>query len=156
MLVRFLRFNLVAAAGIVVRLAVAALLVDVMKLHYLVGTVLAIEASVLNNFYLNERWTFAQRQAPNVQGPPPNAQRPRPNVQGPTPSVGCLDSSLLFRCLAFHAGNGLVSVVGSLALMPFLVRGLGLHYLVANVVSLFATGLLNFALSDRLVFRGAP
>ena len=134
--------------GIVVRLAVAALLVDVMRLHYLVGTVLAIEASVLNNFYLNERWTFAGQRAAvtHRRGGP----RGRP-IHGRHASAG-----VLFRCLAFHAGNGLVSVVGSLALMPFLVRGLGLHYLVANVVSLFATGLLNFALSDRLVFRSTP
>ena len=59
--------------------------------------------------------------------------------------------------VAFHAGNGCVSLLGSLALLPLLVGVLHLHYLVANLVTIAATGLLNFLISDRLVFAaGRP
>ena len=61
-------------------------------------------------------------------------------------------SSVFFRCVAFHAGNGCVSLLGSLALLPLLVGVLHLHYLVANLATIAATGLLNFLISDRLVF----
>lgn len=127
---RFIRFNVVGAVGILVRLGVVSALVDGMGLHYLVGTVLAVEASLLHNFLWHVRWTW------------------RP------PGGGKIDN-LFFRCLAFHAGNGLVSMLASLALMPFFVGVLGLHYLVANLLSIACTGVLNFALGDRVIFGRA-
>jgi putative flippase GtrA len=122
---RFIRYNVVAALGIGVRLLAAWLLVSGLGLHYLVGTALAIEASVLHNFFWHQRWTW-----------------------GATDHV-------LFRCAAFHAGNGLVSFLGAMVLMPLFVGALGVHYLVANILSICITGLLNFYLGDRLIFRRA-
>ncbi len=60
------------------------------------------------------------------------------------------------RLLAFHAGNGLVSMVGTLLLLPVLVGGLRLHYALANLVAIAATGLLNFVLGDRVIFADGP
>jgi putative flippase GtrA len=128
MVLRFLRFNVVGAAGVVVQLALLALLVDVLKVHYLVATAIATEVSVLHNFYWHVRWTWAAEL-------PASAHR-----------------HIFFRCVAFHAGNGLVSMLGSLALMPALVGGLGVHYLLANVAAIGCTGILNFALGDRVIF----
>lgn len=128
MFLRFLRFNVVSGLGIFVQLAAAAWLVSVAGLHYIVGTALAIELAVLHNFAWHERWTW----------------RDRP---------GTKTHDLFFRCLVFHAGNGCVSLLGSLALLPVLVGVLHLHYLVANLAAIGATGLLNFLISDRLVFQ---
>jgi putative flippase GtrA len=130
MLTRFVRFNVVGLLGIGVRLAVVAVLVDRAGMHYLVATALAVEVAVLHNFFWHDRWTFADGR--DAATPP---------------------GRLFLRCLAFHAGNGLVSMLGSLAIMPLLVGGLHLHYLTANLVAIATTGLLNFALSDRAVFR---
>jgi putative flippase GtrA len=47
-----------------------------------------------------------------------------------------------------------VSLVGSLAVLPVLVGLLGAHYLVGNVAATCVTGLLNFLVSDRIVFGG--
>jgi putative flippase GtrA len=128
-LVRFLRFNLVGALGIVVQLTTAAVLVEVLGLHYVLATMLAIELSVLHNFAWHERWTWA-----------------------PDRTEGGEESGILLRCLLFHAGNGCVSLVGSLALLPLFVGGLHLHYLAANLLAIAATGLLNFVIGDRVVF----
>jgi putative flippase GtrA len=130
--VRFLRFNVVGALGIAVQMAAAALLVGVLGLHYLVGSALAIELSVLHNFAWHERWTWADRLA----------------------GAGAPARGVFFRCLAFHAGNGCVSLLGSLAVLPFFVGVLGLHYLVGNLAAIACTGLLNFVVGDRLVFAG--
>jgi putative flippase GtrA len=131
-ILRFVRFNVVGVLGILLQLAAAALLVGVLGFHYLVGTALAIELAVLHNFAWHERWTWRDRRV-----------QPR--------------STRLFRCLAFHAGNGCVSLLGSLALLPLLVGVLHVHYLVANLVTIAATGLFNFLLSDRFVFAaGRP
>jgi putative flippase GtrA len=58
----------------------------------------------------------------------------------------------LFR---FHAANGLVSIASNLVWMRLLTGTLGMHYLFANGISIAATALINFALSERFVFRPA-
>jgi putative flippase GtrA len=128
MVLRFLRFNVIGAVGIGVQLGMLALLVGVLHVHYLVATALAIEVSVLHNFFWHLRWTWA------AGG---NGRHDR----------------VFFRCVAFHAGNGLVSMLGTLAIMPLLVGGLGLHYLLANLVAIACTGGVNFLVGERLIFR---
>jgi putative flippase GtrA len=132
---RFLRFNVVSALGIGVRLLAAWALVNGLGLHYLVGTTLAIEVSILHNFFWHLHWTWGD-----------GGKRSGPGR--PTPR-----SHVFFRCVAFHASNGLVTFLGAMVLMPMLVGSLGLHHLVANFIAICFTGLLNFVLGDRLVFR---
>jgi putative flippase GtrA len=50
--------------------------------------------------------------------------------------------------------NGLVSIVSNLVWMRVLTGLFGMHYLSANAISIGITALLNFALSERFVFRG--
>lgn len=148
MLIRFMRFNAVGALGILVQLASVGVLVGVLGIHYLVGSALAIEISVLHNFAWHERWTWKDRRRGGVARASTH--------QGDGARLRASSArSVLFRCLAFHAGNGCVSMLGSLALLPFLVGGLHLHYLPANLVTIAATGVLNFLISDRLVFSAA-
>jgi putative flippase GtrA len=135
--VRFLRFNVVAALGIGVRLAVAWALVSGLGLHYLVGTTLAIEASILHNFFWHLHWTWGEAGAPS-------GRRGR-----------AATDHVFFRCVAFHASNGLVSFLGAMVLMPMLVGSLGVHHIVANFIAVCGTGLLNFFLGDRLIFGTA-
>lgn len=58
---RWLRFNLVGAAGIAVQLAVLSFLVSVAGLHYLVATALAVETAVLHNYAWHRYWTWSDR-----------------------------------------------------------------------------------------------
>jgi dolichol-phosphate mannosyltransferase len=148
MFLRFLRFNLVSLAGIGVQLAFVAALVGLAGVHYLVATAVAVEAAVLHNFFWHERWTWAGRGAVV-----PGGRAGRVNGARCAAGAGNGRNRWFFRCVAFHAGNGLVSLLGSLAIMPLLVEGLGVQYLIANLVAIAATGLLNFFFSDRVVFR---
>lgn len=136
MLARFARFNIVAVLGMAVQLACAAILVSGLHLHYLPGTMLAIEAAILHNFAWHERWTWREARRSACVRHEGSARR----------------RGAWSRCLAFHAGNGCVSLLGSLALLPLLVGTLGLPYLAANVLTIAATGLANFLVADRLVF----
>jgi putative flippase GtrA len=129
MVLRFLRFNAVGALGIGVQIAVLWVLAGALHVHYLIATAVAIEASVLHNFFWHLRWTWAPQDA------------------------GDRRHHVFFRCVAFHAGNGLVSMLGSLALMPLFVGQLGVHYVLANLMAIACTGLVNFLLGDRLIFR---
>lgn len=135
MVLRFFKFNVVGALGVAVQLSAVAILVGGLGVHYLVATAVAIEMAVLHNFFWHLRWTWA---APGEPG------------GGNAPHV---PRHVFFRCIAFHAGNGLVSLIGGLALMPLLVDWFHLHYLLANLAAIGVTGLLNFLLGDRIIFR---
>lgn len=127
---RWLKFNGVGALGVAVQLGLLALLKEWLNFGYLPATGLAVEATVLHNFVWHERYTWKDR-------------------SGGTPF------QVFSRLVRFHLGNGLVSILGNLALMRLLVGWLHLHYLIANVITIAACSLLNFALGEWFVFRGA-
>ena len=122
---RFLRFNGVGVAGFALQLALLAALLFA-GFHYLVATALAVEAAVLHNFAWHERWTWRDR-----------------------PATG---RSRLARLWRFHALNGLVSLVGNVALMRVLVGAFGMPAIPANLIAVLACSLVNYLASDRLVF----
>jgi putative flippase GtrA len=123
---RFARFNAVGAIGFAVQLASLAALLKA-GVPYLLATAVAVELSVLNNFLWHERWTW----------------RDRP----------CSGRARLLRFGRFHALNGLVSLGGNVAITWAMVAGLEVTPVAANVVAVLACGLVNFAGSDRVVFR---
>lgn len=131
-LLRWLKFNAVGAAGVVVQLAALAALAGGFGIGYLPATVLAVEAAVLHNFFWHERWTWGDR----TQG------RRR---MGP----------VLGRLLRFNLSTGLVSILANLVLMRLLVGRLGLHYLPSNMLAIAAGSLVNFLVSHLFVFRAA-
>jgi putative flippase GtrA len=128
---RWLKFNAVGAMGIVVQLAMLALLVRGLHWNYLAATALAVEAAVLHNFVWHEHYTWRDRGRSSGR-------------------------DLAVRLLRFHLGNGAISILGNLVLMRLLVGSAHLHYLAANLLTIALCSVANFLVSDRLVFRGAP
>jgi putative flippase GtrA len=126
--VRWLKFNLVGAIGIAVQLAALAIFRSLLHLNYLLATALAVEIAVLHNFLWHERFTWADR-----------------------PSGHFAHS--LARLARFNATNGAVSILGNLTLMWLLVGQLKQNYFGANLVAVAICSVLNFLLSDRLVFH---
>lgn len=124
MIKRWLRFNAVGLAGILVQLGALALLTQNMRVLW--ATFFAVEVAVLHNFYWHERWTWGTIGTPGLGG----------------------------RLLRFHLANGLVSIVSNLVWMRLLTGTFGMHYLPANLISIGITAVLNFGLSERFVFRG--
>jgi putative flippase GtrA len=125
---RWLKFNFVGGIGIGVQLAALALFRSALHLDYLLATTLAVETAVLHNFLWHERFTWADRPAAHP-------------VQS------------LARLAKFNLSNGGVSIVGNLLLMRLLVGELHLNYVLANLLAIAVCSLVNFLLSDRLVFQ---
>jgi len=123
---RFLTFNGVGFVGFALQLGLLGLLLR-LGLHYLAATALAVELTVLHNFFWHERWTW----------------RDRPAGAG----------GAWRRLWRFHAANGLISLAGNLVLMRVFVGLLGMAPVPANLLSVLVCGLVNFAASDRFVFR---
>jgi len=128
-LLRWVKFNAVGGVGIGVQLAALAVLRSWLKLDYLLATGLAVEIAVIHNFLWHERFTWADRPA----------TRPMQS---------------LLRLAKFNASNGAVSMVGNLGLMRLLVGEMKLNYVASNLVAIVVCSLVNFLLSDRLVFDG--
>ena len=127
-MIRWLTFNTVGGLGFVVQIGSAWLFRDLLGVHYLVATALAIELAVLHNFIWHQRWTWADRRLSGARA--------------------------LARLARFHATNGAISLAGNLALVALLVDRAGTHYLAANVVAVIVCSIANFIASDRMVFTG--
>jgi len=65
--VRFLKFCAVGASGVLVNLAVLWLLTE-LEVRASFASAWAIEVSILTNFVINERWTFADRSQGSLVG----------------------------------------------------------------------------------------
>ena len=121
---RWVRFSAVGATGVIVQTFTLALLLRMTGLHYLVATAIAVEASVLHNFVWHRKWTWADRQQTEI-------------------------APMLIR---FNLTTGLMSIIGNLAFMWFLVDKADLNANAANMLTIAFCSLINFVLSDRLVF----
>ena len=123
---RFGVFNLVALGGFTLQMAVLSLLTRVLDFHFAVATAIGIEVALLHNFAGHSRWTWADR-------PAGGARR------------------LMHRLGRYQAAKSL-TLGANLALTAWLVRDLGLTLELANVVAVVALSLVNYLLSDRLIF----
>jgi putative flippase GtrA len=119
-------FNIVGLCGVVVQLGVLAIVVR-RGAPVALATVLAVEAALLHNFLLHQRWTWRDRPSPGW-------------------------SETLRRLLRFHAVNGLVSLVGNVIITVALTRA-GLHPVAANLVAILVCSSINFSAGEWLVFR---
>ena len=121
-------FSFVGALGIVVQLLILTMLTAWAGVHYLVATALAVETAVLHNFIWHERWTWADRAAPDRPG-------------------------WWKRLLRFQLANGTISLGGNAALMWLFAAVCAVPYTVANAAAIIICWVLNFLASDRLVFK---
>jgi len=121
---RYWKFNLVGAMGMAVQLAALALLNRVAPGHYLYATAAAIELALLHNFVWHLHTTWRDRR----------------------------EGSAPMQLLRFHMSNGLVSLVGNLALMRILVHGAHMPLLAANLVAIVCCSVANFGLGNRWPF----
>ncbi len=121
---RVAKFGAVGAGGVVVNLALLYLLTDIAGLHYAASAFIAIEASIIFNFLLNDRWTFGDRRG----------------------------TRLLSRLVKFNAVSG-VGVALNMGIMALLVESGGVYYLLAEFLAILGAFVWNYTLSNRLVWR---
>lgn len=127
-LLRWLKFNLVGAMGVLVQLSALSLFNRLMADHYLFASAAAVELTLLHNFAWHWHFTWRDRR------------------DGSTP---------LRPLVRFHLSNGLVSMVGNLGLMRLLVQHGHMPLLLANGVAILVCSIANFFLGDHWAFARA-
>lgn len=124
---RFVRFNVVSAAGFVVQIATVGMLTRWTTVSAEAATAAGVAAAVAHNFLWHRRWTWVDR-APGLAAGVRTFAR-------------------------FAAANGAVSLAGNVLIVAALAGAAGLQAVTANVVAVVLCGLLNYQIGDRLVFR---
>lgn len=124
---RFIKFCLVGTSGVLVNEGLLWLFTNVVGLFYLISAAIAIETSIINNFILNDVWTFRDRRTPGM-------------------------TARLVRLLKFN----LVSAVGigiNMGVLWTCTEVLGIHYLISNLCGIAAAMLWNFIINLSWTWR---
>jgi putative flippase GtrA len=108
-----------------VQLAAVGLIARCVPGHYLVASAVALEITLLHNFVWHVHYTWRERAAAKRWGE---------------------------RLVRFHLSNGVVSLVGNLLMMRWLVQELHLPLLVSNSIAILCCSIVNFFLGDQWVF----
>ena len=121
----FLRFLGVGFSGLLVNSIALAAFTEFAAIHFLYSAILATQVSTLWNFSLTEMWVFGKREA----------ERP-----------------FLQRLVGFLLVNNLLLLLRG-PIMTLMVTQWGVHYLIANLVSLFAMTVLRYLVADHLIWN---
>jgi putative flippase GtrA len=128
-LIRWGRFNVVGAIGMVVQLSSLSIFNRITPGHYLYASAAALELTLLHNFVWHSHYTWRDRRN---------------------------DSAPMTQLMRFHLSNGLISIVGNLALMRVLVQGVHMPLLAANTIAILCCSIVNFLLGDCWAFATKP
>jgi putative flippase GtrA len=120
---RFIRFLVVGTSGLVINNLCLVLLTELSGIHYLVSAVMATQCSTLWNFTFTEIWVFSNRDSRSPLG----------------------------RLVRFFLMNNAALLLRG-PLLQAMVSALGIHYLLANLITLFVIAMLRFFLSDKWIW----
>ena len=121
----FIRYSLVGSSGVFVNLGVYILLTRSFDLPKELAPIVAIEMSVLSNFFLNNFWTFKKR---------------------------AVKTPLISRIFKFHlvvGGSGILNYVTFF----FLLKVVLLNDLLANLVGISVAAILNYLINSNWTWK---
>ncbi len=127
---RFIKFTVAGSSGILVDTAVLFAIVEwsPVLLPLALSKAIAAEVAIINNFFWNDRWTFADRHPEDISSP--------------TTSIRFLKFNLI-------CSLGLVIAVAALYILH---KGLNVNLYLANVMAIVTAALWNFILSNYLTW----
>ena len=124
---RFVKFCLVGTSGFLVNMFFLWFFTEVVRIYYLFSSLIAIELSIINNYVLNDLWTWHDR-----------------GKEG--------KSEYFKRMFKYHVFAS-AALLTNILILWFLTEILHIYYLLSNVFGILAGTLLNFFLNDRWTFR---
>ena len=113
--------------GFALQLGTLAWLLHAFDSHFLWASAISVEIAVIHNFLWHWSWTWADRR--------------------PSTSAG-----MLAALLRFNLSNGIISIAGTLLCSGILIGVAHVGPVLANALSLLPCCVVNFLVSDRLVF----
>ena len=120
--IRFIKFLLVGASGVVVNLSAQFILKDLANLTLPVAVAAAIEVSIISNFLLNDRFTFRDR-------------------------LSGSGSNFLSRLFKFN-GVSLVGAGVQYAITLFLALAIGIYHIPAALIGIVIATMVNYLVNN--------
>ncbi|WP_410509786.1 glycosyltransferase family 2 protein [Methanosarcina hadiensis] len=123
------RFGLVGLSGVFVNTGLLYLFTEYLGLYYLIASGIAIEISILNNFLLNDCWTFKIKDEPDLY------------IQ-----------NWFHRFFSFQC----VSIVGlliNMGILYFLTDFFGIYYLISNFIGILIVFFWNYLVNRNLTWK---
>jgi dolichol-phosphate mannosyltransferase len=124
---RFIKFGLVGTWGFVVNMFFLWFMTENAGLYYLLSSIIAIEISLVNNFVLNDLWTWRDR-----------------GKEG--------RKEYFKRMFKYHVSAG-AAMLANLLVLWILTEVFHLYYLASNVFGILCGMLLNYFINDRWTFK---
>lgn len=124
---RFVKFGLVGTWGFLVNMFFLWFLTEIVGVYYLFSSIVAIEISLLNNYALNDLWTWHDR-----------------GKQG--------KKEYFKRMLRYHISAS-AAMLANISILWILTELFGIYYLASNIFGILCGALLNFFLNDRWTFK---
>jgi dolichol-phosphate mannosyltransferase len=125
---RLIKFAFVGGSGVVVNMGLLYLLTEFAGVRYFISSVIAIELSILSNFFLNDAWTWRDRKG---------------------------GGSFLMKLFRYHVAVGATAFLVNYVLLVILTSWLRVHYLVSNLVGIAAGTASNYIVNDLWTFKKA-
>ena len=119
---RFLKFAVVGISGVIVNEGLLALFTEIYSLQVPIAGAIAIEASIISNFLLNNFWTWQDSH----------------------------DKSFLKRLIQYHSVSIIAGLVNYFILIG--LTYFGLHHLIANLIGIAFATLINFVINNHWTF----
>jgi dolichol-phosphate mannosyltransferase len=122
---RILKFSTVGFSGLLVNMGLLYILSDYFHIYYVISSIAAIETSIISNFFLNDLWTWSDREK----------------------------KSFFRRLTQYHISVGMTAILVNWLLLIFFTEVLGIYYLISNMIGIAAGTLLNFIINDIWTFK---
>lgn len=123
------KFNLVGLLGIILQLSLLKTF-TVINIDYLLATFMAVEITIIHNFFWHESWTWREHRASSTKF-----------------------FNKFSRLAKFNITTGSISLIGNLLLMKVFVGTFNLPITLANLLAILSCSTLNFLVSHKVVFR---
>ncbi len=123
---RFIKFGVAGLSGVFVNEGVLFALTEFAGVFYLFSSLIAIEASILSNFIVNDFWAFKDRK-----------------ISG--------KKNFLKRMGKWNLARVLTGVI-NLAIL-WILTAVGINYLISNMIGILAATLLAYSMSLSWVWR---
>ena len=117
------KFSLVGISGIFVNQGCLTFLVSVLEFDIAVAGIIAIELSILSNFFLNNFWTWKEKR----------------------------ESTFITRLIKYHMVTFISGGVNYFILL--ILTSMGLHYFISNLIGIGFGTLVNFILNHFWTFK---
>jgi dolichol-phosphate mannosyltransferase len=121
---RFFKFSIVGLSGIAVNQGLLCILTEHVRLFYMISSIIAIEISIVTNYFLNDLWTWRDR-----------------------------SKQIWIKRITKYHSVSLASLLVNWAVLVSLTEFLRVHYLKSNLIGIACGMLINYILNDIWTFR---